>query len=198
MGKTHSFVLKGSFSQNRTYRHVQKRGDFFTGRTCAAGCRERPFGRKTRLKTTQRVEELVKGVVETLGFELCDVEFQKEYGSWVLTLYIDRPEGVNIDDCERVSKAVDPILDEADPIEQAYMLSVSSLGLDRPLKKDADFARNIGKRIEVKLYSPLDGKKEFVGELIRFDEASATILLNGAELVLERKSIALARPELVF
>jgi len=150
------------------------------------------------LKTTQRVEELVKGVVETLGFELCDVEFQKEYGSWVLTLYIDRPEGVNIDDCERVSKAVDPILDEADPIEQAYVLSVSSLGLDRPLKKDADFARNLGKRVEIKLYSPLDGKKEFVGELVRFDEASATIVLDAAERVLERKSIALARPELVF
>ena len=150
------------------------------------------------MKTTQRVEELVKGVVEALGFELCDVEFQKEYGSWVLTLYIDRPEGVTIDDCERVSKAVDPVLDEADPIEQAYVLSVSSLGLDRPLKKDADFVRNLGKRVEVKLYSPLDGKKEFVGELVRFDEASVTILLDGAERIIERKSIALARPELVF
>ena len=150
------------------------------------------------MKTTQRVEELVKGTVEELGFELCDVEYQKEYGSWVLTLYIDRAEGVTIDDCECVSKTVDPILDEADPIEQAYYLSVSSLGLDRPLKKDADVVRNLGKRVEVKLYSPLDGKKEFVGELVRFDEASVTILLDGAERIIERKSIALARPELVF
>ena len=150
------------------------------------------------MKTAQRVEELVKGAVEALGFELCDVEFQKEYGSWVLTLYIDRPEGVTIDDCERVSKAVDPVLDETDPIEQAYVLSVSSLGLDRPLKKDADYTRNIGKRVEVKLYSPLDGKKEFVGELVRFDEANVTMLLDGAERTLERKSIALARPELIF
>ena len=150
------------------------------------------------MKTTQRVEELVKGTVEELGFELCDVEYQKEYGSWVLTLYIDRAEGVSIDDCERVSKAVDPVLDETDPIEQAYYLSVSSLGLDRPLKKDADYKRNLGKRIEIKLFAPQNGKKEFVGELVRFDEASATILLDGAERVLERKSIALARPELVF
>ncbi|HWQ06294.1 MAG: ribosome maturation factor RimP [Clostridiaceae bacterium] len=150
------------------------------------------------MKTTQRVEELVKGVVESLGFELCDVEYQKEYGSWVLTLYIDRAEGVTIDDCERVSKAVDPVLDEADPIEQAYYLSVSSLGLDHPLKKDADFARNLNKRIEVKLFAPQNGKKEFVCELVSFTETTVTVRLNGEELTLERKSIALARPELVF
>ena len=150
------------------------------------------------MKTTQRVEELVKGTVEELGFELCDVEYQKEYGSWVLTLYIDRAEGVSIDDCERVSKAVDPVLDETDPIEQAYYLSVSSLGLDRPLKKDADYQRNLGKRIEFKLFAPKDGKKEFTGELVSFDETSVVVRLDKGELTLERKAIALARPELIF
>ena len=150
------------------------------------------------MKTTQRVEELVKGTVEELGFELCDVEYQKEYGSWVLTLYIDRAEGVSIDDCERVSKAVDPVLDEADPIEQAYYLSVSSLGLDRPLKKDADYTRNLGKRIEIKLFAPMNGKKEFVGELVSFTDEQVTVRQDGSELVFERKSIAQARPELVF
>lgn len=150
------------------------------------------------MKTTQRVEELVRPTVETLGFELCDVEFQKEYGSWVLTLYIDKPEGVSIDDCERVSKAVDPILDEADPIEKAYYLSVSSLGLDRPLKKDADYRRNVGKRIEIRLFAPLNGKKEFVCELLSFDDTNVTVRTEKGELTLARKDIALARPELVF
>ena len=122
----------------------------------------------------------------------------KEYGDWVLTLYIDKEGGVNIDDCERVSRAVDPLLDEADPIEQAYMLSVSSLGLDRPLKKDADFARNIGKRIEIKLFAPKNGKKEFTGELVSFDESNIVVKLESGELEIERKALALVRPELIF
>ncbi len=150
------------------------------------------------MNTAQRVEQLLKQPVAELGYELCDVDFVKEYGDWVLTLYIDKEGGVNIDDCERVSRAVDPMLDEADPIEQAYMLSVSSLGLDRPLKKDADFSRNIGKRIEIKLFAPKNGKKEFTGELISFDEANVVVRLESGELVLERKAIALARPELKF
>jgi len=150
------------------------------------------------LNTAQKVEQILKEPVEALGYELCDVEFIKEYGDWVLTLYINKPDGVTIDDCERVSRAVDPILDEEDPVEQAYFLSVSSLGLDRPLKKDADFDRNIGKRVEIKLFAPKNGKKEFVGELIRYDETNVTVQLDGEETTFERKAIALARPELVF
>lgn len=150
------------------------------------------------MNTAQKVEQLLKQPVAELGFELCDVEFIKEYGDWVLTLYIDKEGGVNIDDCERVSRAVDPLLDTADPIEQAYMLSVSSLGLDRPLKKDADFARNIGKRIEIKLFAPRNGKKEFTGELVSFDESNIVVKLENDELTIERKALALARPELVF
>ena len=150
------------------------------------------------MNTAQKVEQLLKQPVEALGFELCDVEFIKEYGDWVLTLYIDKEGGVNIDDCERVSRAVDPLLDEADPIEQAYMLSVSSLGLDRPLKKDADFARNIGKRIEIKLFAPKNGKKEFTGELVNFDENNIVVKLESGELEIERKALALVRPELIF
>lgn len=150
------------------------------------------------MNTAQKVEQILKEPVEALGYELCDVEFIKEYGDWVLTLYINKPDGVTIDDCERVSRAVDPILDEEDPVEQAYFLSVSSLGLDRPLKKDADFDRNIGKRVEIKLFAPKNGKKEFVGELIRYDETNVTVQLDGEETTFERKAIALARPELVF
>ena len=150
------------------------------------------------MNTTQKAEQLLKPTVEGLGFELCDVEFVKEYGDWVLTLYIDKPGGVTIDDCELVSRTVDPILDEADPIEQQYYLSVSSLGLDRPLKKDADYQRNLGKRIEVKLFAPQNGKKEWTGELVRYDETTLTIRDGEAERTLERKAVALARPELKF
>ncbi len=106
------------------------------------------------MKTVEVVQALVQGTVSELGCELIDVEFQKEQTDWVLTIYIDSPGGVLIDDCERVSRAVEPILDEADPIAQSYFLSVSSPGLDRPLKKDRDFERNMGKDIVVKLYAP--------------------------------------------
>ena len=109
------------------------------------------------MKLTDRIFELTESKVRELGYELYDVEYQKEYDNWVLTLYIDSKDGISLDDCEIVSNAVDPILDEADPIEQAYYLSVSSVGIDRPLKKDKDFQRSIGKTIDVKLYAPLKG-----------------------------------------
>lgn len=149
------------------------------------------------MKLTDRIFELLEPTVRQLGYELYDVEFQKEYDNWVLTLFIDRKEGVSLDDCELVSNTVDPILDEADPIEQAYYLSVSSVGIDRPIKKDKDFARNIGGRIDVKLYAPLDGKKDMTGVLVSFDEDSFVIDANG-ERTIQRKACALIRPHIDF
>lgn len=169
MGKTHSFVLM------RRSRETEA----------------------NITKTTELVESLCREKIGELGFELCDVEFLKEYGNWVLTLYINKDNGVTIDDCESVSKAVEPILDEADPIEQAYYLSVSSLGLDRPLKKDADYRRSIGKRIVIKLYAPMDGKKEFEGTLVSFDADTVTIE-DKAAVTLERKAIANCKPVIEF
>ena len=87
------------------------------------------------MKLTDRIFELTESKIRELGYELYDVEYQKEYDNWVLTLYIDSKDGISLDDCEIVSNAVDPILDEADPIEQAYYLSVSSVGIDRPMKR---------------------------------------------------------------
>ncbi|MBO4501576.1 MAG: ribosome maturation factor RimP, partial [Clostridia bacterium] len=110
------------------------------------------------MKLTDRIFELLEPTVKNLGYELYEVEFQKEYDNWVLTLFIDKDGGIDLDDCERVSNAVDPILDEADPIEQAYYLSVSSVGIDRPLKKDKDFARNVGNKLDIRLYVPMNGK----------------------------------------
>ena len=147
------------------------------------------------MRTIETVEQLVKQPIQDMGFTLCDVEFQKEQGSWVLTLYIDREGGVTVDDCEAVSWAVDPLLDEADPIEQAYYLSVSSLGIDRPLKKDADFERNIGKKIVVRLYAPQDKKKEFTGELLSYDADGLSLRLNdGTEKAFLRKDAAKIEP----
>ncbi|MBR3298804.1 MAG: ribosome maturation factor RimP [Clostridia bacterium] len=150
------------------------------------------------MKLTDRIFELLEPTVKNLGYELYEVEFQKEYDNWVLTLFIDKEGGVDLDDCERVSNAVDPILDEADPIEQAYYLSVSSIGIDRPLKKDKDFQRNIGKKLDVRLYAPMDGKKEFTGELISFDAESFTVLTDKGEKQIKRKACALVRPHIDF
>lgn len=156
------------------------------------------------MKITETVDQAVRATVEALGFELDEVEYQKEQGNWVLTLYIDAPEGVTLDDCERVSHAVDPILDEADPIPDAYYLSVSSIGLDRPLKKDRDFARNIGNKLDVKLYAPVNKKKEFLGTLVSFDADFFTIALvekggaAGNEMTIARKDAALVRPHIDF
>ncbi len=151
------------------------------------------------MKTVDVVQALVQGAVSDLGYELIDVEFQKEQTDWILTLYIDKPNGVTVDDCERVSRAVEPLLDEADPISQSYFLSVSSPGLDRPLKKERDFERNLNKDIIVKLYAPQDKKKEFIGTLLRFDADSFTIAeKNGKERTILRKDAANIRPHIVF
>ena len=151
------------------------------------------------MKTIEICENLCKEKIASLGFELCDVEYQKEYGDWVLTFYIDKPGGVTIDECETVSRAIEPILDEADPIEQEYVLSVSSLGIDRPLKKTRDFERAMGTELEIKLYAPQDGKKQWIGTLIAFDEDSFTVETESKRtLTVKKKDCALVRPNIRF
>lgn len=156
------------------------------------------------MKITEAVDRAVRATVEAQGFELDEVEYQKEHGNWVLTLYIDAPGGVSLDDCERVSRAVDPVLDEADPIPDAYYLSVSSIGIDRPLKKDKDYARNLGNKLDVKLYAPIKKKKEFTGTLLAFDAETFTLSLAGKggaageTLTIARKDAALVRPHIEF
>ena len=157
------------------------------------------FVLRGKMKTTELCEQLAAPVVASMGFELCDVEFQKEYGDWVLTYYIDKEGGVTIDDCEAVSRALDPILDEADPIEQEYVLSVSSLGIDRPLKKRRDYERALDKEMQVKLYAPAERKKEWIGHLTAFDDESFTITTEkGKSLTVAYKDCALIRPYIRF
>ena len=151
------------------------------------------------MKTTEICENLCKAKIESMGFELCDVEYQKEYGDWVLTFYIDKPQGVTIDECEEVSRAIEPILDEADLIESEYVLSVSSLGIDRPLKKDRDFERAMGTELEIKLYAPQGGKKQWIGTLTAYDADSFTVETESGEtLTVKKKDCALVRPNIRF
>lgn len=156
------------------------------------------------MKTTETCEALCRPLVEQLGFELCDVEFKKEYADWVLTFYINKEGGVTIDDCETVSRALEPVLDEADPIEQAYVLSVSSLGIDRPLKKEADFKRNLNVELEIRLYTPLQlgtgkPKKEFTGVLLSYtDDAFTVETAPGEQVTILKKDAALLRPYIRF
>ena len=120
------------------------------------------------VNTEKKAEDLILPIIEENKFELVDIEFVKEGPNWYLRVFIDKDEGITIDDCELVSKAFEKKLDEEDIIKQAYILEVSSPGIDRPLKKDKDFKRCIGKLIDIKLYKPFEGRKEFQGTLENF------------------------------
>lgn len=133
------------------------------------------------------------------AFELADVEFVKEGPNWYLRVYIDKEGGISIDDCEMISKELEKKLDETDPIEQAYILEVSSPGLDRPLKKDSDFVKYEGELIDIKLYRPKNGKKEFQGQLLGYADGVVSILLEGGEkLDFTKKEIASIRLAVIF
>ena len=126
-------------------------------------------------KVTERVYALAKPVVEEEGCSLWDVQYVREAGTWYLRVFIDKENGVGIDDCERISRRLDPILDEADPIAESYVFEVGSAGADRELKRPSDFAQFMGSEVEVKLYQPVEGRKAFVGELAGYDDGTVTV-----------------------
>ena len=144
-------------------------------------------------KVTDAVAALALPVVEGAGCALWDVEYVKEAGTWFLRVYIDKEGGVSIDDCEAVSRPLSDLLDEADPIEGSYTFEVSSAGADRPLKKPEHFARFQGEEVEVKLYRPREGRKEFVGRLRGYEDGCVTLELDGEAAVFARQEIALVR-----
>ncbi len=144
-------------------------------------------------KITERVFELAKPVVEEEGCSLWDVEYLREAGTWYLRIYIDKEGGVSIDDCERISRRLDPILDEADPIPESYVFEVGSAGADRELKRPSDFAQFMDSEIEVKLYKPLDGSKSFVGRLAGYEEGTVVLDWRGKELRFAPAQIAQVR-----
>ena len=133
-------------------------------------------------------------IVDANGFELVDVEYVKEGGTWYLRAYIDKPGGITVDDCELVSRAANDILDEKDFVEDSYVFEVSSPGLGRPLKKEKDFARSIGEEVEIRTFRPINRQKEFIGILEAYDKETVTIELEEEEkMQINRSDIALIR-----
>jgi ribosome maturation factor RimP len=148
----------------------------------------------------EQIEQLVGAKIEQMGYELVDVEYAKVKGQDdELVVYIDRQGGVTLDDCEAVSLAVEPIIDEADPIAHAYVFCVSSPGIDRPLKKPRDFEKALQTKVDLKLYEKLNGKKEITAVLVGYDESAVRLQTEkGQELELGREKIALIRPHIEF
>jgi len=142
----------------------------------------------------KNTEEILLPMMEELGFELVDVEYVKEGSTWYLRAYIDKPGGINIDDCETVSRRLSDILDEKDYIDEAYILEVSSPGLGRPLKKEKDYKRSLGEEVEIRTYRMIDRQKEFTGILKEYDEKTVTIEPDGGTLLtFDKSDIALIR-----
>lgn len=142
----------------------------------------------------KNTEEILLPMMEELGFELVDVEYVKEGSTWYLRAYIDKPGGINIDDCETVSRRLSDILDEKDYIDEAYILEVSSPGLGRPLKKEKDYKRSLGEEVEIRTYRMIDRQKEFTGILKEYDEKTVTIEPEGGTLLtFDKSDIALIR-----
>ena len=147
----------------------------------------------------QKTEALITPILNSMGFELVDVEFVKEAGEWYLRSYIDKEGGITINDCEAVSRLFSEKLDEEDFIEESYIMEVSSPGLGRPLKKEKDYKRSMGKELEIRTYKAIDREKEFYGILQAYDDSSVTIETEeGTTRTFDKKDIALIRLSIHF
>ena len=180
-------------------RVVAKQADTLqqTARIRLAAGKGRSMRRKEEIEAY--AENLFLPITQKHGFELVDVEYVKEAGSWYLRVYIDKEGGIAVDDCEVVSREADPILDTDDCIEESYILEVSSPGLGRPLKKDKDFDRNMGNEIEVHLYRAVDRQKQLVGLLKAYNADTITIENeDGSETDIDRVNVSLVRPTIDF
>ena len=139
----------------------------------------------------ERVYALIKETVESQGVQLWDVRFLKEGASWYLRVFIDKEEGITIDDCTDVSHAIDPVIDEADPIDKSYYLEVCSPGIERELTRPEHFEKMIGQIVKLKLYKAIDGVKEFKGELLSFD-GKVKLMVDSTSLEFDLKEISKA------
>lgn len=148
-------------------------------------------------KIVDIVTELARPAVEQSGCILWDVEYVKEAGQYHLRVYIDKEEGISIEDCENVSRAIDPILDEKDPIDDSYVFEVSSAGLERTLRRPEHFARFIGNTVEVKLYKALNGSKVFSGNLTKYEKGNVTIETENGETTFMKEQVAAVRISLL-
>lgn|SRR5690606_10378177 len=137
---------------------------------------------------TPMAEEAAAG----LGLEVVDVEYRREGGGWVLRVFIDKPGGVTLDDCQAVSHALGQRLDEADPIPNRYSLEVSSPGIERPLKRPADFERFAGRRVQIRTFAPLDGRRNFKGELVGLVEGAVVVRTDTGQVAIPQDMVARA------
>ena len=150
-------------------------------------------------RVVDRAIKIIKPVVEELGYIFVDLEYKKEFSGYVLALTIDSPEGININDCERVSRALDIPLDENDVTDgKSYSFNVSSYGLDRSFKTDYDFNKHIGQDVEIKFYAPFNNKKIIIAKLVSFNNQSITVEENNTTFEIERKLIANICAHIVF
>ena len=143
----------------------------------------------------EKVEQLVTPKVEQLGYKLYDVQYAKEGKDYFLRIFIDKLEGIDLNDCEKVNNEINGLLDEADYIKEQYFLEISSPGIERILRKDKHLKESIGKQIEIKMFKPLEGKKEFLGILEEFDDEKIEILQieNDEKIQIDRKNISLIK-----
>lgn len=147
----------------------------------------------------QKTEQIILPILERYDFELIDVEYVKEGSVWYLRAYIDKEGGITVNDCEDVAREMNPILDELDYIEGSYTFEVSSPGLGRPLKKEKDYIRNMGKDVEIRTYRPIRHEKEFYGQLKAYTDGTVTIMTEDEqEMTFEKSDIALIRQALDF
>ena len=150
------------------------------------------------MKITEQVTGFARPVVESLGCRLWDVEYVREGADWFLRIYIDKDGGVDITDCEAISRALDPILDEKDPIQGSYHFEVCSAGLERALKRPSDFQRFLGSPITVKLYRPYNGLKEIPCVLKGYDDGRITVEAGKETVTFEKSQVALTRLRVEF
>ena len=145
------------------------------------------------------IEQMVLPITDANNLELVDVEYVKEGGEFFLRIYIDKEGGISLNECELVTRTLNPILDEKDPIKDNYYLEVSSPGLDRPLKKDKDFVRYQGRDVEIKLYKPMNGSKIHEGELVGLTEdKNIKVIIDNKEVEFDKKDVALIRLAIKF
>ena len=150
------------------------------------------------MKLTQQVWEFSEPIVQAHGCSVWDVEYVREGADWFLRLYIDKPGGVDIADCEAISRAIDPILDEKDLIAGSYTFEVCSAGLERTLKRPSDFEAYLGADVLVKLYQPKNGSKECAGVLTGYDNGDVTVTVGGKPMEFKKAEIALVRLRVDF
>ena len=149
-------------------------------------------------RISDMVTALARDVVEAQGCSLWDVEYVKEAGTYYLRVFIDKEGGVSIDDCEAISRALDPILDEADPIPDSYVFEVGSAGAERELKRPSDFAQFLGCEVEVKTYRPINGQKAFIGKLAGYQDGDVTLTIGNENISLSGQDVARVKLHVSF